>query len=203
MNVPLTIYCNHNIFIKAKLNIYDLIWSLNNDFVVDVSNVVLIFFLVFTDYPFVIDQVLVVVSVRFEFEGTFVVFVNFGENQLCFWLPVIPASNHEHFLGPRDLLCFIAESMGFDFESWWTLKYIFEFPYDFPLWLPMVLVFVVKKLYFLAPISICFSVFGKLLDFLLNFYPINVNLVLQSIEFVIPSSSYIFFFHNTFKSIFS
>lgn len=106
---------------------------------------VLLLLVAVTQNPLVVHHVLVDIAARLQLESSFVIFVDFGKHQLRLGSPVIPAANYKHLFGSRDPLGLIAEGVRLDFQSRCTLQHIFEFPYDLPLWFPVILSLVVEQ----------------------------------------------------------
>ena len=177
--------------------------SLDYHLVVYYTDMVFLFLVVLAQNPLVVYHVLVYITARLQLQSPLVVLVDLRKHQLRLRRPVVPATHHKHFFRPGNPLGFVAESVGFDFESGRALEHIFELLYNFPLRLPVVFSFVVKKFDFFSLTRLWFGVFGELFYFSFDFDPVDVDLILHSVELVVPSSCYIFLLHYTLKRIFS
>lgn len=167
------------------------------------TDMVLLFLVVLAQNPLVVDHVLVYIAARLQLQSPLVVLVDLRKHQLRLRRPVVPTAHHKHFFRPGNPLGFVAEGVRFDFESGCALEHIFELLYNFPFRFPVVFSFVVEKFDFFSLTSLGLSVFGELLYFSFDFDPVDVDLILHPVEFVVPPSRYIFLLHYTLKRIFS
>ena len=116
-------------------------------------------------------------------------------------MPVVPAAHYVYLLGSWDFLCFVHECMVFAFQPWGTLQDSSENADDFPVRFPVLPLDKIKQFDILTRFQFFLPSFHDTLNLLLNSRLININLILQPIELVIPPSRYIFLLHHTFSSI--
>ena len=112
--------------------------------------------------------------------------------------PVIPTTSNADIFRSGDLLGFVNESYLFGFEFLAALEDTFELSLDLPFLvpeLPSFPNFVNRNLIFLGVLLF------EGLDFFFNTQPIDIDFVLEAIEFSVPSLGYIFLFNNTVKGI--
>lgn len=167
--------------------------------------IVLISFLllIFSQYPFVVSKILVLVISWFQLEWNFIIFLDFIEIETSWTFPIIPTTAYWHLLRSGDLFCLKAETVRLTLEPWCIFQNLSKLFNIVPLWFPILALRICKHKWLFMLLGWIIIRHFKLLNLVFNPKPIDINFILHSVEFIIPPTSYILFFDNWLSCIFS